>query len=146
MSHGYLRKKRTGDTPIGKRIFCSNRQRTGCGRTSQLYLDSIVPALHYQDSILIAFFLAFIRGMTIIKAYHMATGAFSSRQAYRWLHKAMARLSHFRSVIHQPLNNLQGIEISLRRSLLFSTFQALIQCFGLPLSSNYQLTLQQAFL
>ena len=80
--HGYIRKKRSGSAPVGKRIFCSNRQRKGCGRTSQLYLDSVIPTLHYQGTIIIAFFMAFIRGVTIAQAYRAAAGAFSCRNAY----------------------------------------------------------------
>ena len=44
VSHGFFYKKRVGAAPqaLGKRVFCSNRQRyTGCGRTMQLYLDTI---------------------------------------------------------------------------------------------------------
>jgi hypothetical protein len=147
LSHGYIRKKRAGSSPVGKRIFCSNRlPHTGCGRTSQLYLDSVVPALHYQGSILIAFFLAFIQGMTIAKAYSSATGACSARNAYRWLHKAMAQLSLFRSLFHTPLSAQKTPDSSLKRVLLGSTFHGLLQHFGEPLCSMLQLKLQRAFL
>jgi len=147
LSHGYIRKKSEGSSPVGKRIFCSNRHpHTGCGRTLQLYLASVVPALHYPGSVLIAFFLAFIQGITITKAYLTATGACSARNAFRWLHKAMARLSHFRSLFHPPLSAQKASESSLKRVLLGSTFQGLLQHFSEPLCSRLQLKLQRAFL
>lgn len=147
LSHGYIRKKRAGSSPVGKRIFCSNRHpHTGCGRTRQLYLDSVVPALHYPGGVLIAFFLAFIRGATITKAYPSATGACSARNAYRWLRKAMAQLSHFRSLFPPPLSAQKAPEFSLKRALLDSTFRGLLQRFGEPLCSMLQLKLQRAFL
>lgn len=146
LSHGYIRKKRAGSIPVGKRIFCSNRQRSGCGRTSQLYLASVVPALHYPETAIIAFFLAFCQGTTIDHSYRISTGAFSSRNAYRWLHKAMARLSLFRAAIHQPLRSQHLAHAPSRRSLLHSTFSALIHAFGQPLCSAFQLTLHHAFL
>jgi hypothetical protein len=147
LSHGYIRKKRAASSPVGKRVFCSNRPpHTGCGRTRTLYLASFVPALHYQGAAILAFFLAFIQGVSIAKAYSSATGACSSRHAYRWLHKAMARLSHFRSVLYSPLSAQKAPGVSLKRSLLGSTFQGLLHGFGEPLCSSYQLTLQQAFL
>jgi hypothetical protein len=105
LSHGYVRKK-TCHQPIAKRIFCSNRhQHKGCGRTTQLYVDSVIPAFHYDGVAIIAFLIAFIQGMTITQAYQSATHAASARNAFRWLHKTMFRLSDFRSlfpVLPQP--------------------------------------------
>jgi hypothetical protein len=152
VSHGFIYKKQTCAEPeaVGKRIFCSNRNhRTGCGRTIQLYLDSIVRYLHYAGACVVAFVLSLINGMTIARAYHQATNADTPRNAYRWLNKLAAQLSHYRSLLHQPL--LQNIEpaiaaTSQRRCLLASTFQTLLQRFGQPLCSRYQQQWQRSLL
>lgn len=145
LSHGYVRKK-TSDQPIAKRIFCSNRhQHTGCGRTLQLYVSSVIPALHYSGMAIMAFLMVFIQGKTITHAYQAATLSASPRNAYRWLHKTMARLSEFRSLgLYLP--KAQSSPGSLRRSLLHSTFNALTQHLGSPLCSAYQQQLQRPFL
>ncbi len=145
LSHGYVRKK-TCHQPIAKRIFCSNRhQHKGCGRTIQLYVDSVIPAFHYDGVAIIAFLIAFIQGMPITQAYQSATHAASARNAFRWLHKTMFRLSDFRSLF-PVLPQAQRYPDSIRRSLLHSTFNALSERFGTSLCSAYQLELQQPFL
>ncbi len=145
LSHGYVRKK-TSHRPIAKRIFCSNRhQHKGCGRTIQLYVDSVIPALHYSGTAIIAFLMAFIQGMTITQAYQSATRAASSRNAFRWLHKTMFRLSKFRSLL-PVLPQAQRYPDSIRRSLLHSTFNALSERWGTSLCSAYQSEFQRPFL
>jgi hypothetical protein len=149
LSHGFIRKKTFPSEPVGKRVFCSNRnKRTGCGRTMAWYLASVVRTKHYSGSIIIAFILAFIRGATIQEAYLNATRAASPRHAYRWLHQLESELSTYRSLFHQPL-----IDSSLptdtpqfsRRSLLSTTFEALLDRFAQPLCETYQLQLQRSF-
>ncbi len=152
ISHGFIYKKQTCAEPaaVGKRVFCSNRNhRTGCGRTIQLYLDSIVRYLHHAGACVVAFMWSFMNGMTIADAYHQATNADTPRNAYRWLNKFTVQLSHYRSLIHQPL--LQNIATAVtatsqRRYLLASTFQALWQRLGEPLCSQYQQSLQRSLL
>ncbi len=149
LSHGYIRKKTSAHQPVGKRVFCSNRnKRTGCGRTMSWYLASVVRNRHYPGSIIIAFILAFIRGMTIQQAYRMATRAASPRHAYRWLHQVDAHLSTYRSLFHQPLIHSSLVTDTphdSRRSLLGSTFKMLMDHFDQPLCEAYQLQLQRPF-
>lgn len=153
VSHGFIRKKRVGADPaaVGKRVFCSNRNlRTGCGRTVQLYLDSTVRYLQYAGQHVAAFVLALIQGVTIQRAYLEATGAGCPRNAYRWLNKLEARLSVYRSRLHQPpLSPPPQIATSRRgprRSVLISTFDTLSRQQGQRLCASFQLKWQQSFL
>jgi hypothetical protein len=158
VSHGFVRKKRVGGEPqaVGKRVFCSNRHcRTGCGRTMQLYLDSTLRYLHHAGSAVVAFVLSLLAGMSITLAYTQATGAHSPRHAYRWLHRLHAQISAYRSLFHQPLLAQQQTAVAthnqsqhphrLRRSLLASTFGALLTRFKQPLCQAYQFQLQRPF-
>ncbi len=152
VSHGFIRKKRVGGDPqaIGKRVFCSNRHsRTGCGRTMQLYLDSTVRYLHHVGSAVVAFVLALLAGISIGLAYMQARGALTPRHAYRWLNRLHVQISAYRSLLHQPLLESQTAFVdratSLRRSLLTSTFSALLVRFGQPLCQAYQAQLQRPF-
>jgi hypothetical protein len=86
VSHGFIRKKRNcaDRQAVGKRVFCSNRhQRTGCGRTMQLYLDSTLRYLHHAGSAVVAFVLLLLAGIPIGLAYMQATGKDTPRHAYR---------------------------------------------------------------
>lgn len=137
ISHGFIRKKRVGAEPeaVGKRVFCSNRnQRTGCGRTVQLYLDLTVRYLHHAGSCVVAFVLSLMAGMSIEHAYHHATGVATPRNAYRWLHRLYAQLSFYRSLSHRlPLQDtdpIVAVNRPLRLVSLISTFQVLSQRFG----------------
>jgi transposase-like protein len=152
VSHGFIRKKRNCADPqaVGKRVFCSNRhQRTGCGRTTQLYLDSTLRYMHHAGSAVAAFVLLLLAGMSIGLAYMQATGKDTPRHAYRWLHRLDAQISSYRSLFHQPLLAEPASAIvsapSLRRSLLASTFAALLARFGQPLCQAYQAQLQRPF-
>lgn len=157
ISHGMVYKKQSGGepAPIGKRVFCSNRnQHTGCGRTMRFYLDTAVRYLHYTGWHVVAFVLALIAGMSVQQAYCRATGTADPRHAYRWLHRLCAELSGWRSLCHQRLPALTDTPVAtpttakrqVRRSLLGSTFQQLLQHFGQPLCANYQRQLQRSFL
>jgi hypothetical protein len=153
VSHGFIRKKQVGAQPqaVGKRVFCSNRnQRTGCGRTVQLYLDSTVRYLHYAGGCVVAFLVCLIKSMTIEEAYHHATGAATPRNAYRWLDKLWAQLSSYRSLSHRPgflpTDAPAPANAQPRRGLLLRSCNALLQRFGQPLCANYQRQLQRAFL
>jgi hypothetical protein len=152
VSHGFIRKKRSGGgdpQAVGKRVFCSNRhQRTGCGRTMQLYLDGTLRYVHHAGSAVVAFVLALLTGVSIGLAYMQVTGAHSPRHAYRWLHRLDRQISTYRSLFHQPLL-VQPMIIEPpgcpRRSLLASTFAHLIARFGQPLCQAYQSQLQRPF-
>lgn len=151
ISHGFIRKKQVGAEPaaVGKRVFCSNRQQhTGCGRTMQLYVDSIVRYLHHAGCRVTAFVLALMAGMTIPCAYHGATGAASARHAHRWLHRLRARMSVYRSLSQRPAWQDAPLAAAHRpgQASLRSTFQALLQRFGQPLCAAYQSQLQRSFL
>jgi hypothetical protein len=160
VSHGFIRKKRNCADPqaVGKRVFCSNRhQRTGCGRTMQLYLDSTLRYLHHAGSAVVAFVLLLLAGIPIGLAYMQATGKDTPRHAYRWLHRLHAQISTYRSLFHQPLLEQQQQTTTvathdpshrphaLRRSLLASTFDALLKRFKQPLCQTYQAQLQRPF-
>lgn len=153
VSHGFVRKKRVGGAPeaVGKRVFCSNRnQRTGCGRTVQLYLDSKVRYLHYAGCCVVALLLWLSKGTTVQRAYHHATGAATPRNAYRWLHKLWAQLSAYRSLAHQPWLLATDAPATAhahpRWGLLLATGSALLQRFGDPLCAHFQRQLQRSFL
>lgn len=151
VSHGFVYKKRAVAGPeqaVGKRVFCSNRDgHTGCGRTIRLYLDTSVRYLHYAGCCVVAFVLSLMGGMSVQRAYLQASGTADPRNAYRWLNKLWTQLSHYRSLLHQPL--LQQPVVAgghPRPGLLASTFTALLQQFGQPLCARYQLILQRALL
>ncbi len=153
VSHGFVYKKQAGAEPqaVGKRVFCSNRQRyAGCGRTMRLYLDSTVRWLRYTGAHVVAFMLALMAGSTVQQAYGQATGTDDPRHAYRWLHRLGAQLSGYRSLSHQP--PLQDADASVaanrsaRTGLLASTCTQLLQRFGAPLCANYQRQMQRSFL
>jgi hypothetical protein len=155
VSHGYVYRKdsvKTTPTPVGKRVFCSNRYwRTGCGRTMQLYLDPMVRYLHYAGCCVVAFVLLLVAGNTISSSYQGATGTADPRNAYRWLNKLSARLSDYRSLFHQPQFDGEDpaqnpVVVHPRWRLLASTFRALLARFGEPLCGNYQRALQTSFL
>jgi hypothetical protein len=153
VSHGFVRKKRVGAEPeaVGKRVFCSNRnQRTGCGRTMQLYLASTVRYLHYAGDCVAAFLLALLAGMTIQHAYHQATGTAAPRHAYRWLNRLCAQLSIYRSLAHRPsLQDATAIVAAnrpMRLVSLISTIKTLLQQFEQPLCATYQTQWQRSFL
>jgi len=153
VSHGFIRKKRVGAAPeaVGKRVFCSNRnQRTGCGRTMQLYLDATVRYLHHGGATVVAFVLSLMAGMNIETAYTSITGAGTARNAYRWLARLSAQLTCYRSLSHRaPLQEAGALATpsrSLRRSTLMTTFEALLQRFVQPLCATYQQQLQRPLL
>lgn len=153
VSHGFVRKKRLGGTSeaVGKRVFCSNRnQRSGCGRTVQLYLDSTLRRLHYAGRCVVALLLWLGKGLTLQSAYQRATGAVTPRNAYRWLHAMWARLSVYRSLSHQPCFQLPDATTKAkahsRWRLLLTTGDELLHRFGDPLCANYQRLQQRSFL
>lgn len=157
VSHGFVRKKQAlGQEPqsVGKRVFCSNRHhRTGCGRTMQLVLDSSLRYMHYAGHAVVVFVLLLLTGASITRAYTQATRAQTPRHAYRWLQRLHAQMSVYRSLFHQPPLDQPTAPCSpcshpdaSRRSLLSSTFAALLARLKQPLCQAYQSQLQQAFL
>lgn len=152
VSHGFVRKKRVGAEPeaVGKRVFCSNRnRRTGCGRTMQLYVDSIIRYLHHAGCCVVAFVLALMADMTIQRAYHHAIGCSTPRNAYRWLNRLGAQLSVYRSLSHRPplpdTPAIVAVNRPVRLASLTPTFTALLQQFEQPLCAAYQSQWQRPF-
>ena len=162
VSHGYIRKKKVGGDPeaVGKRVFCSNRhQHTGCGRTTQLYLNVTIRYLHYAGTVVVAFVLLLMAGLTIQSAYLQATGKDTPSNAHHWLTRLCGQLSVYRSLAHQPpLQNTAdaGLDTTAnlpkrptrptRLLLLLPTFKVLLAQFGEPLCAAYQGQLQRSFL
>ncbi len=108
VSHGIIYKQRSSTLAekVGKRIFCSNRYgRTGCGRTFQLYIANEIPHCRYGTAHLFIFISALMANMSIIDAYHQATGQTETRNAWRWLSKLMRQLSEYRSYLKSKTDN-----------------------------------------
>lgn len=102
VSHGNIYKQRSMNNAekVGKRLFCSNRYgRTGCGRTFQLYVATEIPSFRYGAASLFVFITALLAHLKISEAYEQATGQTEPRNAWRWLHKLMFRLSELRSFL-----------------------------------------------
>ena len=153
VSHGYVYKKCVGAEPqaVGKRVICANRRRDGCGRTVRLYLDSTVRYLHYAGTQVVAFVLALMAGLRVQPAYCQATGTAEPRNAWRWLNRLHGQLSCYRSLSHRaPLpeadGDAPGTDRCVRREVLKSTLQNLLQHFGPPICANYQRQTQRSFL
>lgn len=154
VSHGFIYKKqpcRTAPAPVGKRVFCSNRYgRTGCGKTVRLYLDAIIRYLHFAGGFVVDFVLALMQGATIAKAYCQVTGTLDARNAYRWRHKLMARIGHFRSLFAlacvEDVTPCGSSPTSTWRGLLASTFSLLISHLPQPLCASYQQLCQTSFI
>jgi hypothetical protein len=151
--HGFVYKKQLGGEPlaVGKRVFCSNRrQRSGCGRTMQLYLDSVIRGLHYAGTVVVAFMMALLAGASVGQAYGQATGAADPRHAWVWLTRLEAQLSCHRSVSHQvPLQDAVPPAFAWRPprySVLFTAWQMLLHSFASPLCSNYQRHTQRSLI
>ena len=104
VSHGNV--KKLGKHPIGKRIFCSNRHnKTGCGRTQQLYIDTVIPGKHYSTTQLTAFIVQLLYGLWVEDAYRLAVDACDARQAWRWINALFSHLGSFRSQVKHPLSD-----------------------------------------
>jgi len=159
VSHGFVYKKQSCAQPgvVGKRVFCSNRRpHSGCGRTMRLYLDATVRSLHYAGAQVVAFVLALIAGKTVRQAYWQVSGKDDARHAWRWLTRLDARISHYRSLTHQPPLDetvpepasaaTPAANLPARYGLLAATFKQLLQHFGQPLCARFQQCTQQSFL
>lgn len=99
--HGYVYKQRSIDQRevVGKRLLCAQRYgKNGCGRTRQLYLETLVPRRRYTMSTVLAFIFQLLQGLSVKHAYHAAIGhqRGEPRQAWRWLSALMSQLSRFR--------------------------------------------------
>jgi hypothetical protein len=105
VSHGIIYKQRSMlmSEKVGKRLFCSNRYgRSGCGRTFQLYVCTEIPQLRYGTAHLCVFITALLAQLSVTQAYVRATGQqfVEPRQAWRWLHKLIFKLSDYRTFLN----------------------------------------------
>lgn len=154
VSHGFVYKKQalaTAPVPVGKRVLCSQRfGRTGCGRTVQLYLASMVRYLHGGGQALACFIASLLVGMTMANAYQQATSRDEPRHAYRWLQKLFLHLSEYRRQSHTvqftDVNSPQHPRDSSRQRLIVATLERLLLRYPAPLCATYQLSLQRSFL
>lgn len=158
VSHGFVYKKQavaTEPMAIGKRVLCAQRhQRSGCGRTVQLMLATMLRYLHVIGSVVVTFMSHLAQGLSIARAYEQSTGTLDSRHAYRWIAKLFSCLSHYRSAVplSQHFRDLPAADrltsgtLPTRRHLLVSTFTLLALHFGVPLCAAYQLASQSALL
>lgn len=142
-SHGYVYKQETIEqrTAIGKRILCSNRDgKTGCGRTRQLYLASVIPHKHYRLAVVLAFISALLKGGSVTDAYRAAVGqtALEARHAWRWLQGLFDQLGHWRTRLprgaESPIDRKRHCP---RLQVLLPTLQRLLQD-DQPIQQTYQ--------
>ena len=145
-SHGFVYKKDHGGQRevVGKRVFCSNRGRkTGCGHTMQLYLHKRIPGFHHAVSAVVLFVVLLSR-WSVSKAYQMATGARSSRNAYRWLAELYGNLAAFRSFpAKTDSRGSWRSTLSKSATVIVETFYYLIGRWGIRAGEYYQYNTQQ---
>lgn len=132
VSHGYVYKQQSSNQRniVGKRIVCANRhKKAGCGRTRQLYLQTIVPGRRYDMNALIAFVTLLFEGVAVEKAYRCATNKqhIDAGHAWQWLRALYTQLGRFRSLLTKPENahDNQTYSRSRRLTILRPTLQAL---------------------
>lgn len=103
VSHGFIYKANVyGLTPIGKRIFCSNRHgRHGCGKTQRFLSSLWSERIHVALERVCLFLLALSTTQSVSKAYQKVTHSQSPRQAWRWLNKLQVRLPDFKTLLHE---------------------------------------------
>lgn len=148
ISHGiiYKQSSMTERKPSGKRIICSNRYgRSGCGRTTQLYVSNRIPRLHYDASVVFVFISHLLAKDCVTQAYQQATGQFEARNAWRWLSKLMRQLSAYRGTLIARTHSL--IEHHSRRlRLLLPTLTQMISNANPSLCARYQVNHQRSFM
>lgn len=153
VSHGIVYKQRSMlvSEKVGKRLLCSNRYgRSGCGRTFQLYVCSEIPRFRYGAAHLFVFITSLLAQCSVTQAYVKATGQrfIEPRQAWRWLHKLMFKLSDYRTFLNVRIsqNSVPGDYRTRRFQHLLPTFARFIanslDCF----CSDFQCQSQHAFI
>lgn len=150
VSHGYVYKQRSieHNEVVGKRIVCSQRYgKNGCGRTRQLYLEPFIPRRHYSMAVIVAFILQLLEGVSVVTAFHKATGKryIDPRHAWRWVRALYAQLGHFRSSLNKQSDVLDRYagHRSRRLAILLPTLHAFFISDGV--SSHVQRRTQRAF-
>jgi hypothetical protein len=151
VSHGIVYKQRSIRVRerIGKRVLCSNRyHHSGCGRTTQLYVAQVIPAVQYSAAQVFVFLTSLLVNVSIEQAYQVATGQASSRNAWRWLRKLMAHLSDYRCFLEvrcAPITT-RFQRRSRRLKLLLPTLQHLFSVLPHCPCAHYQLQRQHTFI
>jgi hypothetical protein len=150
VSHGVIYRQRSIDErePVGKRVFCSNRNpHSGCGRTVQLYVAQVIPSFQYGAAQVLIFLSSLLIKFTLEDAYHAATGQVDPRNAWRWLQRLMPQLTHFRCFLKDRLKRSNAcFQGSNRRlTLLLPTLKALFSGLVHCPCTHYQLQSQRAF-
>lgn len=151
VSHGVIYKQRSIQEreAIGKRVFCSNRyQHSGCGRTLQLTVASVLPRLRYGAAHLFVFVSALLMNMSVVAAYQAATGQSTSRHAWRWLNKLARQLTDYRCLVGARAGcGTTAFHHRCRRlRLLLPTLKQLFSRLPACPCSHYQLARQSAFI
>ena len=135
--------------PVGKRLLCSNRYgRTGCGRTIRLYLADNIPALSRTAMPITLFFLSLISGKPIQMAYQEATRTNDPRNAYRWLSKCQAKITHYRTFLanQREVFTTAISSRSQRLQILLPTIEGLHILFSDSFVADFQLLQQRGFM
>lgn len=151
VSHGVIYKQRSIDEkePVGKRVFCSNRnQHAGCGRTVQLYVASVLPRLRYGAMQMFIFLSSLLMNLTIDAAYRAAAGASEPRNAWRWLSKLEQHLTDYRCLLtvrSKPMTACFAHRCR-RLQLLLPTLEQLFVRLPTCPCAHYQLARQSAFI
>jgi hypothetical protein len=147
LSHGFVYKKsHVSKKAVGKRIFCSNRNRKkGCGKTIRLYIAEQAHKLHYDTKHLLTFIIALVARLSIQKAYKVATGTEDSRNAYRWIAKLWAKLTTYRKFLHRLPETIKNKTFSTNRfKILLPTLNRIISQTKSP--RQFQLNYQVPFI
>lgn len=147
VSHGFVYRE---GKAIGKRILCSHRgNHQGCGRTTQLYLQQVIPSLQFTTTHLVIFIQSLIFCFNIQKAYFKATKTENHRNAYRWLLKLWSKLSDFKTfTLKHKMETSNDFSHRCRRlQILLPTLENIMIHFEVsnPLE-QFQVTTQTEFL
>ncbi len=152
VSHGYIYRQLSSqeNSIAGKRILCSPRGgRSGCGKTTRLYLADCLPHLRYTSTALTLFICALLAGCPIAAAYQQATSQTDSRHAYRWLRQLQRQLPFYR---HALLNHHFTITPETHgsqqnhRACLYASLRDLFSGLTPATCAAFQLLTQHAFL
>jgi len=148
VSHGFVYKKHSQgrQRTVGKRILCSNRYgKSGCGRTTRLYLSDEMPLLQYTAEHLFIFLVALLAGFSIHSAYTRATRSLNPRNAYRWLNKLQRKLMDYRNVLATLPRTVPPLFANRSRRLQL-LLQTLHQLLSISPCQYYQQHHQSAFI
>jgi hypothetical protein len=148
VSHGFIYKKSDLGSlaKIGKRIVCCKRfGKTGCGRTVQLYLCTIIPRLHYAANVLSKFIHGLLQLSSPVKSYIYATSCLNPRHAYRWVIRLNRRHIQYRQYSSTLDTPNPPSALPKRLTHLIPLLSKLSRSLGTQICSSFQLTHQRSF-